>query len=49
MQSLGEYFRNDNEELMLKEIRSICKVVAPDEIIADIDRYYWENSGDNSA
>jgi hypothetical protein len=41
MKSLSDYFRNDEEGMLIESIRQICKIVAPDTILAVLDPVYF--------
>jgi hypothetical protein len=39
--SLSDYFRKDAEGKLIESIRQICKIVAPDTILAELDPVYF--------
>jgi hypothetical protein len=41
MKSLSDYFGKDEEGELIESIRQICKIVAPDRILADLDPVYF--------
>jgi hypothetical protein len=41
MMSLSDYFRKDEEGKLIESIRQICKIVAPDTILAELDPVYF--------
>ncbi len=41
MKSLSDYFRNKEEGELIESIRQICKIVAPDRILAELDPVYF--------
>jgi hypothetical protein len=45
MMSLSDYFRNDEEGKLIESIRKICKIVAPDTILAELDDVYFKTEG----
>jgi len=49
MKSIGDYFRNDEEELFKSCVISICRSVAPDYIHAILDPCYYNTTKDGSS
>jgi hypothetical protein len=45
MKSLSDYFRDDEELKLIEAIRKICKIVAPDRILAELDDVYFKTEG----
>jgi hypothetical protein len=45
MISLSDYFRKDLEGKLIESIRQICKIVAPDTILAELDPVYFTITG----
>jgi hypothetical protein len=45
LKSLSEYFREGKEEELIESIRQICKIVAPDRILAELDEVYFKTEG----
>jgi hypothetical protein len=43
--SLSDYFRKDDEGKLIESIRQICKIVAPDTILAELHPVYFTNTG----
>jgi hypothetical protein len=41
MMSLSDYFRKDEEGKLIESIKQICKIVAPDTILAELDPVYF--------
>jgi hypothetical protein len=41
MKSLSDYFSNNDEGKLIESIRQICKIVAPDTILAELDPVYF--------